>query len=166
MFSPPFPVDNADFIFCRFLLTHLRSPRSALESWACAARFGALLAIHETEALNSTQPALSRYYQMVAQMQKHYGQELNVGALLTDAFAGTSWSLVFSESVILEKSARDMAHLHLANLRTWSRNDIAVQTFERHEMDQLESQLGSIASGRTDAGVVYNTAKRIIARRD
>jgi hypothetical protein len=74
--------------------------------------------------------------------------------------------LVSGESVVLEKSARDMAQLHLANLRTWGRNDFAVQTFERSEMDQLESQLGSIASGGTEAGVVYNTAKRIIARRD
>lgn len=164
--TTPFPVDNADFIFCRFLLTHLPSPQAALASWACAARFGALLAIHETEALHSTHPALSRYYQMVAQMQKHYGQELNVGALLIDALAGTSWSLVSSESVVLEKSARDMAQLHLANLRTWGRNDFAVQTFKRYEIDQLESQLGSIASGGTEAGAVYNTAKRIIARRD
>lgn len=28
----PFPVDHADFLFCRFLLTHLPSPHTALES--------------------------------------------------------------------------------------------------------------------------------------
>ena len=162
----PFPIGNADFIFCRFLLTHLPSPHAALESWAEAARSGALLAIHETEALYSTHPAFCRYYEMVAKMQKHYGHELNVGALLTDAFRGTSWSLVCSESVVLKKSARDMAQLHQANLHTWGRNDFAVQAFDRHEIDQLESQLGSIASGSIEAGVVYNTARRIMARRN
>lgn len=162
----PFPIGNADFIFCRFLLTHLPSPHAALESWAHAARSGALLAIHETESLHSTHPALSRYYEMVAKMQKHYGHDLNVGALLTDAFRGTSWSLVCSESVVLRKSARDMAQLHLPNLRTWGRNDFAVQAFDEHEMDQLEIQLGSIASGSIEAGVVHNTAKRIVARRN
>lgn len=161
----PFPVDNADFIFCRFLLTHLPSPRAALESWAHAARPGAILAIHETEALHSTYPALSRYYEMVAQMQKHYGQELNVGALLDDAFTGTRWCLIHSESVVLEKAARDMAQLHVANLRTWGGNDFALQAFDRDELDQLESELSSIASGSKEAGLVYNTAKRIIARR-
>lgn len=161
----PFPVDNADFIFCRFLLTHLPSPRAALESWALAARPGAILAIHETEALYSSHPAFSRYYEMVAQMQKHYGQELSVGAFLDDAFTGTNWCLIRSESVVLEKSARDMAQLHVANLRTWGGNDFAVQAFDRCEMDQLESELGSIASGSKEAGVVYNTAKRIIAQR-
>jgi SAM-dependent methyltransferase len=164
--TTPFPVDNADFIFCRFLLTHLPSPCAALKSWAHAARLGALIAIHETEALHSTHPALSRYYEMLAQMQKHYGQELNVGALMIDAFPGTGWSLVRSESVVLEKPVRDMAELHVANLRTWRRNDFAVQAFDGYEIDQLESQLGSIASGGAEAGVVYNTAKRIIARRN
>ncbi|MFZ0272065.1 MAG: class I SAM-dependent methyltransferase [Acidobacteriaceae bacterium] len=161
----PFPVNNADFIFCRFLLTHLPSPRAALESWAQAARSGAILAIHETEALHSTHPAFSRYYEMVAQMQQHYGQELNVGALLDDALTGTSWRPIRSDTVVLEKPARDMAQLHVANLRTWGSNDFAVQTFDKCEMKQLESDFGSIASGSKEADVVYNTARRIIARR-
>ncbi len=164
--ATPFPVGNADFIFCRFLLTHLPSPHAALKTWAHAARSGAILAIHETEALRSAQPCLSRYYEMVAQMQKYYGQELNVGAVLTDAFRGTHWSLVRSESVVLEKTARDMAQLHVANLRTWGSNDFATQAFDRQEMDQLERQLSLIASGDIEAGVVYNTARRIIAWRN
>jgi len=162
----PFPLDNADLIFCRFLLTHLPSPHAALETWSHAAISGALLVIHETEALHSIHPVLLRYYELLAQMQKHYGQELNVGALLTDAFTCTSWSLVYNESVVLKKSARDMAQLHLANLRTWGHNDFAVQVFDRHEIDHLESQLDSIASGSIEAGVVYNTARRIVARRN
>jgi SAM-dependent methyltransferase len=163
--TTPFPVGHADFLFCRFLLTHLPSPHLALESWANAAISGATLAIHETQALHSTHPAISRYYEIVAQMQKHYGQELNVGALLDDALSGTNWRLVRSESVVLEKSARDMAQLHVANLRTWGSNDFAIQAFDRHELDQLEDELDSIAYGQKEAGVVYNTAKQIIAQR-
>jgi SAM-dependent methyltransferase len=162
--TTPFPVGNADFMFCRFLLTHLPSPRVALEAWSHAARSGATLAIHETQALHSAHPALSLYYEMVAQMQKHHGQELNVGALLDDAFTGTDWCLVRSESVVLEKSALDMAQLHVANLRTWGRSDFAIQAFGRREVDQLENELDSIASGYQEAGVVYNTAKQIIAK--
>lgn len=162
----PFPIENADFLFCRFLLTHLPSPHSALASWAHAGRPGALLAIHETEALHAAHPALARYYDRVGQMQKHYGQELNVGAVLTDAFAGTSWTLVRSERVVLEKSARDMAQLHLANLRTWGRNDFAVETLGAPEIGQLESELAAIVSGGVEAGVVHNTARRIVARLD
>jgi trans-aconitate 2-methyltransferase len=161
----PFPIRNADFIFCRFVLTHLSSPHSAIKTWAHAARLGALLAIHETEALHSTHPALLRYYEMLAQMQKHNGQELNVGALLTGAFTDTDWTLLYNESVILQKSARDMARLHLANLRNWGRDDFAVHAFDQREIDKLEHQLGAIATGSIEAGMVHNTAKRLIARR-
>lgn len=160
----PFPVENADFIFCRFLLTHLPSPHAALKSWAHAARVGAVLAVHETQALHSTHPAFSRYYEMVAQMQKYYGQELNVGALLDDAFIGTNWCLLQSKSVVLEKSARDMAQLHVANLRAWGNNDFSIHAFDRQEMDQLDDELDSIASGYKEAGVVYNIAKQIVAQ--
>jgi len=161
----PFPVGNADFLFCRFLLTHLPSARSALEVWAQAARPGAILAIHETEALHSANPALIRYYQMVALMQRHYGQELNVGASLDEAFAGTDWIPIHSESVNLKKSAREMSQLHAANLRTWRRDDFARRTFDHDEVRDLERDLDAIASGAQDVGFVYNTAKRLIAKR-
>ena len=160
-----FPVQNADFLFCRFLLTHVASPRAALECWSDAAGPGALLAIHETESLDAEHPALRRYYEMVGQMQKHHGQELHVGALLDAALAQTSWTVVHSQRVILEKSSRDMAGLHVANLRTWGKNDFALATFGRREMDQLEAELAAIASSSQTAGVVRNDARQIIARR-
>jgi trans-aconitate 2-methyltransferase len=77
----PFPIESADLLFCRFLLTHLRSPASALSAWAQLAVPRAVLVIHETESLNASHPALSRYYELVGEMQRHYGQELNVGAI-------------------------------------------------------------------------------------
>jgi SAM-dependent methyltransferase len=161
----PFPISNVDFLFCRFLLTHLESPHAALKSWAQASRVGALLAIHETESIDSQHPALSRYYEMVTQMQRHYGQELNVGASLDAAFAGTDWVLVCSESVFLEKSARDMAQLHVANLRTWRTDEFAIHQFAQSEIEQLERNLELIAAGQEDAGMVSNIAKRIVAKR-
>ena len=97
-----------DFLFCRFLLTHLESPRTALDLWAQAAEPGALLAIHETERISSPHPALARYYEMVGQMQRHYGQELNVGAALDAAFVGTDWVVRHTESVVFHKPAREM----------------------------------------------------------
>jgi len=161
----PFLIDAPDLLFCRFLLTHLRSPRSALQLWAHIAETRALLILHETEALHSSNPTLNRYYEMVNEMQSHYGQDLNVGVSLTEAFAGTEWTLIQSKSVTLEKSSRDMALLHLPNLRTWSKNEFAVQTFDRDEVSELDRELDLIASGSKDAGIVYNTARQVIAER-
>jgi len=161
----PFPVEAPDLFFCRFLLTHLPSPQKALQTWANIATPGGILLIHETEGLESTHPALQRYYELVGEMQRHYGQMLNVGANLDSSFSSSAWKVLCSRSVFLEKSAQDMAQLHLPNLRTWGRNEFAVQAFDRRELDELEGALDRIASGVIDAGVVRNTARQIVAER-
>lgn len=162
----PFPVEAPDLFLCRFLLTHLASPRVALQTWAEAAAPKAILLIHETEGLESTHPALHRYYELVGEMQRHYGQTLHVGAILDSSFAGTAWNVRQSRSLVLEKSSKEMAQLHLPNLRTWGRNEFAVQAFDRRELDELEAALDSLASGATEAGMVRNTARQIIAERE
>lgn len=123
--ATPFPVSHPDILFCRFLLTHLTAPAAALRTWAGIANTGAVLAIHETETIASEHPVLRRYYEMVDQMQRNYGQELHVGARLEAAFEGTEWSVIHSEGRLIEKPAQAMAQLHLSNLRTWSSNDYA-----------------------------------------
>lgn len=161
----PFPVEAPDLLFCRFLLTHLPSPAKALQAWAAVAAPQAKLLIHETEKIQSAHPALRRYYVLVGEMQRHYGQSLNVGAQLNSCFEESGWNVQQSRSIVLEKSAQDMAQLHLPNLRTWGRNEFASRAFDRRELDELEVALDQIASGRTDAGVVHNIARQIIAVR-
>jgi trans-aconitate 2-methyltransferase len=161
----PFPVDEPDLLFCRFLLTHLPSPRAALMVWASAAAPKARLLIHETERIESDHPTLRRYYELLDEMQRHFGQSLEVGALLDESFAGTPWKVCRSRKLLLEKPARDMAQLHLPNLRTWGRNEYAARAFDRHELDELEAALDAIASGTTDAGIVRNTARQAVAVR-
>ena len=161
----PFPVQEPDLFLCRFLLTHLPSPQVALQAWADVAAPLATLVIHETERLESNHPALRRYYELVDEMQRHYGQKLNVGATLDGDFAGTGWRVKQGRSLVVERSARDMAQLHLPNLRTWGKNEYAAQAFDRRELDQLEAALDSIASGASEGGMVSNTVKQIVAKR-
>jgi hypothetical protein len=80
-------------------------------------------------------------------------------------FSGSGWRVVDSRRHLLEKSARDMAGLHLANLRTWRHDQYVQRTFAVHEMAELEASLERIASGREPGGVVVNSARQIIARR-
>lgn len=114
----PFPVEEPNLLFCRFLLTHLSAPLKALKTWAGIAAPHATLLIHETERIESDHPALHRYYELVAEMQRHYGQTLNVGAILSTGFAETGWRVQQNRMLLLEKPARQMAQLHLPNLRT------------------------------------------------
>lgn len=161
----PFPVPAADVMFCRFLLTHLRSVKEVLRTWASAAAPGALLFVHETESLETENPKLRRYYDLVAQLQGHYGQTLLVGTVLEASFENSGWELVKSMRRVLEKPASDMAALHVANLRTWRHDEYAMRTFDADELDSLEASLQKISSGREASDVVLNAARQIMARR-
>jgi SAM-dependent methyltransferase len=162
----PLPVSSVDVMFCRFLLTHLRSVQQVLTLWAEAAGRGGCLLLHETESLESDDPSLRRYYQLVEQLQQHYGQILYIGGALDACFAGTGWRLVESRRCVLEKQTCDMAELHLANLRTWRNDPFARRTFDWSEIDKLEKSLSGLAAARENSGVVFNAARQIIACRE
>ncbi|HEY6330243.1 MAG TPA: class I SAM-dependent methyltransferase [Blastocatellia bacterium] len=161
--DPGFPVDRPDFLFCRFLLTHFADPAGVLRTWASIAAPGARLVVHETEGLEAEHPALRRYYELVDELQGHYGQDLYLGARLDECFEQTPWKVIESVRREMEKPAALMAELHLDNLITLRSDPYAQQTFDHREMDWLEESLGRISSGTEDGGVVLNAARQIAA---
>jgi len=158
----PFPV-RPDLLLGRFLLTHLSDTDAVLAAWATAASPGARLLVHETESLRGEHPALARYYERVARLQRHYGQALDVGATLDAAFDRSPWRILDSRAVVLEIPAARMAELHLANLRTWRHDEFARRAFDPAELDELEAALERIVSGSEPAGVVTNVVRQVVA---
>ncbi len=158
----PFPV-RPDLLLGRFLLTHLWDTDAVLAAWAAAASPGARLLIHETESLLAVHPALRRYYKLVARLQSHYGQALDIGATLDAAVARSPWRVLDSRAVVLEIPAAHMAELHLANLRTWRGDEYASRSFDRVELDELEATLERIVAGVEPAGVVSSVIRQIVA---
>lgn len=161
----PFPVQTPDILFCRFVLTHLTAIADVLRTWSSIAASGALLFVHETESMETDNLSLRRYYEMVAQLQKHYGQTLEVGRILEASFENSGWRLRENRRVLLEKPADQMAGLHLANLRTWRHDAYASQAFDVNEVDRLEASLEQIALGLGNRGAIVNAARQIIAQR-
>jgi trans-aconitate 2-methyltransferase len=161
----PFPVEAPDVLFCRFLLAHLRSIGPALSVWASVAAPDGLLFVHETETLESDHPTLRRYYELVGELQTHYGQQLYVGESLASSFRDSGWKVIESRRRVLAKSGHKMAELHLPNLRTWRQDAYASRAFDPREVDALEASLERITSGVEDAGVVVNGVRQIVAGR-
>jgi len=124
------------------------------------------LFIHETESLETEHPTLRRYYELVGQLQHHYGQTLYVGGLLDGSFADSGWHVLESRRLSVEKPASRMAELHLANVRTWRHDDYARRAFSSDEIDSIEASLQRIAEGTEEGGVVINAARQIIAQRN
>jgi len=152
--KPPFALPAADFLYARFLLTHLREPAQVVRSWASAAQPGARLVLEETAFMIGAHPAFPRYYALVERMQAHYGQRMYIGRELAALCASPDWSL---ESATIAESplpAVHMARLHFMNLQTWSQDSFARDHYDPQELAELGQELEQIASGAVSAAPV------------
>lgn len=142
----PLPVEGADLVFARFLLTHLSEPRRALEVWAEALAPGGRLIVQETARLVSRDPALGRYYELVAELQALHEQALDVGSQLPGLAAAAGLQVEHAGRRPVQQRPAEMAALHVLNLRTW-RGDPMAGGFDTDELDALDEALVAIARG-------------------
>ncbi|HEY7372631.1 MAG TPA: class I SAM-dependent methyltransferase [Polyangia bacterium] len=152
-----------DLLYCRFLLTHLRDPARVLAAWAAAsAAERATLVIEETAEMSSPHPAFRLCYQLVADLQRHYGQQLLVGRTLDRALAGAGWQPELDVVRELSLPARRMARLHALNLVTWRQDPFARAAFAPATLDGLAAALEAIASGAADAPDVRHSMRQLV----
>ncbi len=158
----PLPVDPADVVHVRFLLTHLAAPQQALAVWAGALRPGGRLLVHEVAALDSAEPTLHRYYELVALLQQHHGQALDIGARTASLARAAGLAVVHEDVVPWQPDAARMAGLHVANLRTWRHDPFIAGTVGPAELDALDADLVAIAAGRPTAPVEQSLAEVVV----
>jgi trans-aconitate 2-methyltransferase len=151
-----------DFLYCRFVLTHLREPERVIAAWGEATAEHAALVIEETDTIESDHPVFARYYALVGGLQLHYGQSLQVGARLTSAPAGSGWRTELSTVRRLALPARQMARLHHLNLLTWRRDPYARAALDQDELDHLGERLAAIARGDEAAPPVRSSMRQLV----
>jgi SAM-dependent methyltransferase len=161
----PFPVPLADFAFSRFLLTHLAKPHEVVGRWAAALRPGGHLVLQETAEMSSNDDALTRYYELVGQLQTHYGQELHIGRELPKLVDPSVYRVVDFRITEVPLRAARMARLHHMNLETWRTDAFARAHFDSGELDSLGVALSEVAQGKRHAEVHYCLGELILERR-
>jgi hypothetical protein len=126
--------------------------------------------LQEVARLVSREPALGRYYELVAELQQHHGQSLDVGEHLariaTDA-AGPDRSLVVEHVAIRpwQPPVAAMASLHVLNLRAWRTDAFAARAFDPGELDALDAALAEIAHGGPSEPIEQDLAEVVVSRR-
>lgn len=141
----------AELVFCRFVLTHVREPRAAIRGFRRYVAPGGSLLLQETAHMEASHPALARYYELVGQLQAHYGQTLYIGQQLARFAEGAPFEVVHSGVRRCERPAALMAELHVQNLQTWREDSFAQRAFDPAELSRLEQLLLAIASGQERA---------------
>jgi SAM-dependent methyltransferase len=160
----PLAVPPADLVFARYLLTHLSDPAGAVRGWASTLRAGGRLIVQETAGLQAADPALSRYYELVADLQRHHGQDLTVGSRLRQLAAGSGLSVLHDAVRRVRPPVRAMARLHALNLQTWRHDDYARASFDAGELDYLSHRLTQLAvSASPDATVEHTLGELVLA---
>ncbi|HET9656824.1 MAG TPA: class I SAM-dependent methyltransferase [Kineosporiaceae bacterium] len=161
----PLPVPPADLMLCRFLLTHLSAPQTALRSWVAALRPGGVLLAQETARLASPAWQFQRYYELVGAVQRSHGQALEIGARLAGLAAGTGAQVCHVGRRRLVMPAPVMARLHVLNLRTWRDHPVVHALAEPEEVDVLDSWLEAVAVGRVTTPPVDQELTELVLRR-
>jgi hypothetical protein len=108
------------------------------------------LLLEETAAMSSPVPALSRYYELVQELQAHHGQETMIGnklGSLASSVEGTRATSVLQEIPV---TAALMARLHTMNLATWKTDPFMLETHGLRALEDLEDELKAIAE-RSDS---------------
>jgi len=144
--SPAYPDREADLIYCRFLLTHIHRPVDVLTTSVQHLRSGGRLLLEETAALFSPVPALSRYYDLVEQLQAHHGQETLIGKGLGALAACVAGARATSFLQEIPVAAAVMARLHAMNLATWKADPFMLETHGLRALEDLEGELQAIAT--------------------
>ena len=144
--SPVYPDREVNLIYSRFLLTHIHRPADVLNTSVHHLRPGGRLLLEETAALSSPVPALSRYYEMVEQLQAHHGQETLIGKRLGTLAAGVPGARSSSVLKEIPIAAAVMARLHAMNLATWKTDPFMLETHGLSVLEDLGAELKTIAA--------------------
>jgi len=143
----PFPLPTlADLLYSRFELVHLQEPLGTVASWMTQLRPGGLLLLEEPEDIQTTNPALARYLEILDAMLADQGSHLYIGPML-DAMEAPPDAQRRSSSVRrLAVANRTAARMFLMNLRTWREQPFVRKYYSSAAIARLQEDLSLVAS--------------------
>lgn len=163
--SVPLPAPPVDLIYGRFVLTHLAAALQAMAAWMGAVGPHGRLALEETAAVTSDEPALARYYDLVERMQAAHGQRMHIGLDLASLGRRAGWVVEWSALQPVALPCAIAARLHALNLRTWRHTPFIAATVEAAELDALGATLDELATGARAAAPARWQIAQVILRR-
>jgi len=157
-----FPAKDADGIYSRFLLTHLHEPERAVNLWMNQLRPKGTLLLEEVAHLASPIDVVQTYYAMVAQMQRHYGQELYIGRKLSGFARRSGHTVILAQQHSFPICGATMARLHAMNISTWKRDPYMSQEYASSKLERLEQGLIELSNCPTPVAPVTCTMAQVV----
>ncbi len=147
----PFPGAPFDFLYGRFILTHLREPAQALQTWSAQIRPGGILLLEETEWIQTENPAFQRYLEIVNATLARKNNILYIGPEL-ETLASQAPLLCLKSSQVREHTVTspEVAHMFHLNIQTWKNDPLVREHFPETEIERLEADLRDLRDAPAD----------------
>jgi SAM-dependent methyltransferase len=149
--SVPFPVGPSDFLYCRFLLTHLRNPHAVVLAWATQLQPGGLLLMEEVEWIRTENKVFTTYLNLVEAMLEDKSGRLYVGQTLNSLEDTDILKRRTSRVKHLPVSTHKAATMFSMNIQSWKHQPFIQKNYPSSMIDQLEEELKALA-GKSGGG--------------
>lgn len=153
---------EADLIFTRLLLSHLRGPEGAVNDWLAQLAPGGLLLLDEVERIETKQPVFREYLGILARMMAHLGQELYVGPRLDVATEAPGRRI--SRLATATPTTAHVARMFSINLSKWRRNDFVRANHTERDLDRLAASLSDLTASRDTGEIRWRNRQISIER--
>ena len=153
--TSPFPTGPADLLFCRLLLSHLPDPAATLRLWATQLLPGGLILADEVETIDTDEPVLRRYLDILVSLIEHNGGRLYAGRDLVRFEPGPQLEMSSSEVTTLDVSADDAARMFRMSLGTWRVDPFIEANYSDQIIDALVSDLEDLVARERHGVVVW-----------
>lgn len=143
--TAPFPRGPFDLMYGRFVLTHMRDPKSVIETWVGQLHPGGMLLIEEVEFIDSQIDEFVLYLDIQQSMLASQANALYVGPRL-GMMAGFKNARMKSSNVatldVPAPRAASMFHMNLASIRE---REFVRDNYDASRIDELYRGLLAIA---------------------
>ncbi len=160
----PLPLDAADLIFARFLLSHLPRPEACVTDWVTQLRPGGLLLLEEVEWIRPKNAVLGECLEIVAAMLANRGNDLYVGARLDATGEEVGWTRRSSRVVRLQPSTAQAARMFSMNLANWREDPFVRATHSGEKIDRLEAGLSELSASQSREEIAWGLRHIVIER--
>jgi len=148
--TQPFPTRSPDLVYSRLVLAHLPMPEDVVARWSEQLRPGGLLLLDEVERIETPNPVLERYEEIVTAMVASRGAQISVGPRIV-GLSGNSWRQRANELRVYPVVTADAARMYAMNLATWRRDPYVIETYDTATIDDLAAGLDELrGSSSTD----------------
>ena len=160
---PPLPDAPADFVFARFVLSHLPARGAVLRGWLDALAPGGLLAVEEVDRIDTDDRVFAEYLGITSGLMADRGGELYAGPELAAAARTAGGRAVMELPATVAPATAEIAGIFALNLQSW-RDDPWVVAHHGGRLDALAEGLRERESTAGDGRIRWTLRQVAIAR--